>query len=150
VTDLPQLLTQRLAAAFTEVAGEPTDPLVRPSDHADYQANGALPLAKKLRRQPREIATAVLNAAKIDDLVARAEIAGPGFINLTIADPALATLVEQMAADERVGVAPVEKPKRVLIDYSGPNIGKELHVGHRGRPPSVTRWPGCWSSSGTR
>jgi arginyl-tRNA synthetase len=130
VTDLPEQLSERLAHAFSEIASEPTDPLVRPSEFADYQANGALPLAKKLRRPPREIANAVLGAAKIDDLVANAEVAGPGFINLTISDQALGRLVEQMAADERVGVATVPHRKRVVIDYSGPNVGKELHVGH--------------------
>ena len=130
VTDLPQLLTQRLAAAFAEIAGQPVEPAVRRSDHADYQADGALPLAKTLRRPPREIAAAVLGVAQIDDLVAKAEIAGPGFLNLTLADAALASLVEEMAADERLGVATVPTPAKVVLDYSGPNVGKELHVGH--------------------
>ena len=130
VTDLPQLLTQRLARAFAEIAGEPADPAVRRSDHADYQADGALPLAKKLRRPPREVATAVLGVVEIDDLASKVEIAGPGFLNLTVADSALSTVVEEMAADERLGVAPARDPERVLVDYSGPNVGKELHVGH--------------------
>jgi arginyl-tRNA synthetase len=130
VTDLPQLLTQRLATAFAEIAGQPVDPAVRRSDHADYQADGALPLAKTLRRPPREIAAAVLGVAKIDGLVAKAEIAGPGFLNLTLADAALGSLVEEMAADERLGVPVVSSPAKILVDYSGPNVGKELHVGH--------------------
>ncbi|MEQ7123084.1 arginine--tRNA ligase [Actinopolymorpha sp. B11F2] len=130
MTDLPQLLTDRLARAFSEVAGDHADPAVRRSDHADYQADGALPLAKKLRRPPREIAAAILNVAKIEDLVAKAEIAGPGFLNLTVADSALSRIVEEMAADERVGVATVAEPQKILVDYSGPNVGKELHVGH--------------------
>lgn len=130
VTDLPQLLTDRLASAFAEVAGEPTDPMVRPSEHADFQANGALPLAKKLRRPPREIAAAILNVAEIDDLVATVEIAGPGFLNLTLADSALSKLVEEMAADDRLGVPRSTDPGTVLVDYSGPNVAKELHVGH--------------------
>ncbi len=130
VTDLPQLLTERLARAFSEVAGEPTDPMVRPSEHADYQANGALPLAKKLRRPPREIAAAVLGVAEIDDLVAQAEIAGPGFLNLTLAEPAVSRMLEEIAADERLGVGRAADPERVLVDYSGPNVARELHVGH--------------------
>jgi arginyl-tRNA synthetase len=130
VTDLPQLLTQRLATAFAEIAGQPVDPAVRRSDHADYQADGALPLAKTLRRPPREIAAAVLGVAKIDDLVAKAEIAGPGFLNLTLADAALGNLVEDLAADERLRVARADQPERVLVDYSGPNVARELHVGH--------------------
>jgi arginyl-tRNA synthetase len=130
VTDLPQLLTERLARAFTEVAGEPTDPAVRRSERADYQADGALPLAKKLRRPPREIAAEVLRRADLGELVANAEVAGPGFINLTVADTALAGLVGQMASDERLGVARVSEPERVVVDYSGPNVAKEMHVGH--------------------
>ncbi|MEQ4208761.1 arginine--tRNA ligase [Actinopolymorpha sp. B9G3] len=130
MTDLPQLLTDRLARAFSEVAGDHADPAVRRSDHADYQADGALPLAKKLRRPPREIAAAILNVAKIEDLVAKAEIAGPGFLNLTVADSALSRLVEEMAADERLGIPKTTEPERTLIDYSGPNVAKEMHVGH--------------------
>ena len=79
MTDLPQLIADRLAAAFADVAGEPADPAVRRSDRADYQADGALPLAKKLRRNPREVATEVLEKADLGDLVANVEIAGPGW-----------------------------------------------------------------------
>ena len=72
----------------------------------------------------------MLGVAEIDDLVAKAEIAGPGFLNLTLADAALSSLVEEMAADERLGVATVPDAGGSLVDYSGPNVGKELHVGH--------------------
>lgn len=133
MTNLPKLLSERLAPAFAEVASEPldaVDPAVRRSDRADYQADGALRMAKRLRRSPRDVAADVLAKAELSDLVAEAEIAGPGFINLTLTDSALGGLVEQMAADERVGVPEVPDPKRVVIDYSAPNIGKELHVGH--------------------
>ncbi|WP_020574349.1 arginine--tRNA ligase [Actinopolymorpha alba] len=130
MTDLADLLTYRLARAFAEVAGEAADPAVRRSEHADYQADGALRLAKRLRRPPREVAAAVLGVAELDDLVAKAEIAGPGFLNLTIADSALSRHVEAMAVDERLGVPTVAAPERILVDYSGPNVGKELHVGH--------------------
>ncbi|GAA5002780.1 arginine--tRNA ligase [Actinopolymorpha pittospori] len=131
MTDLPQLLSDRLARAFAEVAGEPTDPAVRRSDRADYQADGALRLAKQLRRPPREVAAEVLERADLGDLVANAEIAGPGFLNLTVADSALAGLLEAMAADQaRLGVGLTPDPERVLVDYSGPNVAKEMHVGH--------------------
>lgn len=130
MTDLRQLVSDRLAPAFAQVAGEPVDPVVRRSDHADFQADGALPLAKKLRRAPRDIAAEILERADLADLVEHAEIAGPGFINLKLADAALGRLVTDMSTDERLGVATDAQPRRVLIDYSGPNVAKEMHVGH--------------------
>ncbi|MGW0226885.1 arginine--tRNA ligase [Actinopolymorpha singaporensis] len=131
MTDLPELLAQKLARAFADVAGSPADPAVRRSDRADYQADGALRLAKQLGRPPREVAAEVLERADLGELVANAEIAGPGFVNLTVADEALSGLVEQMSADtERLGVATIPEPERVLVDYSGPNVAKEMHVGH--------------------
>lgn len=130
MTDLRQLVSDRLAPAFAEVAGEPVDPAVRRSDHADYQADGALPLAKKLRRAPREIAAEILARAELADLVERSDVAGPGFINLKLSDATLGRVVAEMATDERLGVTTDPNPQRVLIDYSGPNIGKEMHVGH--------------------
>ncbi|GAB3432572.1 arginine--tRNA ligase [Flindersiella endophytica] len=133
MTDIPKLLADRLAPAFAEVTGLPTeavDPAIRRSDHADYQADAALRLAKQARRSPRDIAQAVIEKADLDGLVARAEIAGPGFINLTLDDGALDRVVQEISADDRLGVAPAATPQRIVADYSAPNIGKELHVGH--------------------
>lgn len=132
MTDLPQLVSQCLAPVFADVAGAPADPSVRRSDHADYQADGALALAKTLRRPPREIAADIATALtdRAGDLIASAEVAGPGFINLRLNDAAIARLIEQMAADSRLGVETPTTPQRVVLDYSGPNVGKELHVGH--------------------
>ncbi|HEY6737528.1 MAG TPA: arginine--tRNA ligase [Actinopolymorphaceae bacterium] len=138
MTDLPQLLAERLAPAFADVAdradadgsNRAVDPVVRRSDHADYQANGALGLAKRLRRNPREVAAEVLERADLSGLVEKAEIAGPGFINLTLSDQALGTVVAQMSADARLAVPLAEEPDRVVIDYSAPNVAKEMHVGH--------------------
>lgn len=130
MTDLPQLIADRLAAAFADVAGGPADPAVRRSDRADYQADGALPLAKKLRRNPREVATEVLEKADLGDLVANVEIAGPGFLNLTLNDTTLSALVQDVANDDRLGVANVKEPQRIVVDYSSPNVAKEMHVGH--------------------
>jgi arginyl-tRNA synthetase len=130
MADPLHLLTDRLQPAFDAVAGTPgTDPVVRPSDHADAQANGALPLAKRLGRNPREIAQAVVETADLDG-VASAEIAGPGFINLTL-DPAfIGRLVAEVATDDRLGIEPTPNPERVVIDYSAPNVAKEMHIGH--------------------
>ncbi|GAB3432567.1 arginine--tRNA ligase [Flindersiella endophytica] len=133
MTDIPKLLAERLAPAFAEVAGLPVedlDPAVRRSDHADYQADAALRLAKQVRRSPRDVAAEVIERAELSGLVARAEIAGPGFINLTLDNAALDRAVQEISADERVGVAADPKPQRIVVDYSAPNVAKEMHVGH--------------------
>ncbi len=126
---LAEILDARLGAAFAAVAGEPADPALRRSRHADFQADGALRLARALRRPPREVAGAVLAHDPLADLCARAEVAGPGFIDLVVRDDVLAAQVAAMAADERLGVGPVEA-ETVVVDYSAPNAAKEMHVGH--------------------
>ncbi len=128
--DLEKLLTDRLAPAFETVAGGPVDPVVRRSQRADFQSDAALALARRLGRPPRAIATEVLERAKLADLCAAAEVSGPGFINLTVADSALGGLVSALAADPRLGVPPATEPETVVVDYSGPNVAKEMHVGH--------------------
>ena len=109
------------------------DPLIRPSQFADYQSNVALPLAKAVGRPPREIAAAV--AARLadgsgDGPVAAAEMSGPGFINITLRDSWVARQAASQLADLRLGVALAEPAQRVVVDYSGPNVAKELHAGH--------------------
>jgi arginyl-tRNA synthetase len=129
MADLYALLTGRLAPAFATVAGEEgVDPVVRPSDRADAQANGALALAKRLGRSPRDVAGDVVAASELAG-VAVAEVAGPGFINLTIESSLLATMLADVAGDARLGIA-AESTRRHLVDYSAPNIAKELHIGH--------------------
>jgi len=124
------LLADRLQPAFDAVAGRAgADPVVRPSDRADAQANGALPLAKELGRDPRQVATDVLALADLGG-VAAAAIAGPGFINLTLEPAFLGRLLADVAADDRLGVPPAAEPRRVVVDYSAPNVAKEMHIGH--------------------
>jgi arginyl-tRNA synthetase len=130
MTALETLLHDRLATAFAAVAGAPADPSVRRSQHADFQADGALALARALGRKPRDIAADVVRVAALDDLCAAVEISGPGFINLTVADEALAPLLARMSRDERLGVPPVAAAETVVVDYSAPNVAKEMHVGH--------------------
>jgi arginyl-tRNA synthetase len=127
---LEQLLRDRLAAAFEAVAGAPVDPSLRRSQHADFQADAALAVARKLDRPPREVAADVVAKADLADLCRSVEIAGPGFINLTLAESALAPLVAAMAADPRFGVPAVSTSDTVVVDYSAPNLAKEMHVGH--------------------
>jgi arginyl-tRNA synthetase len=133
MTDLKTGLGEAVGAAFA-AAGLPADlGRVTPSDRpdlADFQSNGALAAAKRAGRNPREIATAIAEALKADPRLAAVEIAGPGFINLKVADAALSERADAIAADPRAGADLVPAPRRVLIDYGGPNVAKPMHVGH--------------------
>jgi len=127
--DPKTVLAERLQAAFDTVLPG-ADPVLRPSEHADFQANGALALAKAVGRPPREVAGEVLAAAHLEDLCATAEVSGPGFVNLTLRDEVLAARLAEIAADERLGVPRTASPDTVVVDYSAPNVAKEMHVGH--------------------
>lgn len=121
-----------LREAFARATGLPAeevDPVVRPSDRADAQANGALPLAKQLGRNPREVAESVVATGLVGDVFEAAEVAGPGFINLTFTPRFLGEQVVAAAADPRLGVRPAV-PEVAVVDYSAPNVAKEMHVGH--------------------
>jgi arginyl-tRNA synthetase len=142
VTDPEDTLAQLVRDALAAELGEQyatADPIIRPSQFADYQSNAALPLAKALGRPPREIATAV--AARLADLadpdgqaevgpIAKVEVSGPGFINITLRDEWIGGQAASQLADPRLGVALAEPAQRVVVDYSGPNVAKELHAGH--------------------
>jgi arginyl-tRNA synthetase len=119
---------QALESAFgAEYAG--VDPVIRPSQFADLQANVALALAKRVGSSPREVASRIVAALEIDDVAAAPEISGPGFINVTLREDWLAGQVGALADDPRLGV-PVQERQVVPIDYSAPNVAKEMHVGH--------------------
>lgn len=106
------------------------DPQVRRSDRADFQAELALGLAKRAKRSPRAVAEGIASRLAAPELVERVEIGGPGFINMTIRAEWLADAAACVAADERLGVPMSSSPDRVIIDYSHPNVAKEMHVGH--------------------
>ncbi|HEY3502971.1 MAG TPA: arginine--tRNA ligase [Actinocatenispora sp.] len=129
MTGIEDLLHERLAAAFASVAGAPTDPALRRSRRADFQADGALSVARRLGRAPREVAAEVVAVADLADL-STVDVAGPGFLNLTVRDDVLGALLAGVAGDVRLGVPRTAEPQTVVVDYSGPNAAKEMHVGH--------------------
>jgi arginyl-tRNA synthetase len=106
------------------------DPLVRRSDRADFQANLAMSLGKSLKMPPRQVADKLLAALEVEDVCEKVEVAGPGFINLTLKNDYLARLARATLGDARLGVPLTAKPDTVVVDYAGPNIAKEMHVGH--------------------
>ena len=135
---IESLLRQRFSLAIglafgSEFAGEP---MVKPGDpkFADYQCNAAMALSRQLGRPPREIASEILRHAELSDICQPPDIAGPGFINVRISSDYLAKQLAGLHADSaaraRAGVARCAQAATVVVDYAGPNIAKEMHVGH--------------------
>ncbi|MDR7117529.1 arginine--tRNA ligase [Caulobacter sp. BE254] len=133
MSDLKRSLSEAAAAAFQAAGLSPDFGRVTASDRpdlADFQCNGALAAAKSAKRNPREIAVQVVDVLKADPRLASVEIAGAGFINLRVSDDALSVRANEIAADPRAGAEPLAAPRRVLVDYAGPNVAKPMHVGH--------------------
>ena len=131
---LTDILEERVSAALKKVCGQEFPAMVRAAADAkfgDYQANGIMAAAKAVKANPRQLAEQVVAAMDISDLCESPEIAGPGFINLRLKDSFLAERLLEMFRDaERLGVDKTDTPKTVVVDYSGPNIAKQMHVGH--------------------
>jgi len=126
-------VAELLRPTFTQIAGGvDSDPVVRRSvrrsDRADAQVNGSLALAKVLGKTPREVAQMVLDSVDLSAVCSATEIAGPGFINVTFSNEFLASELVAAAADSRLGVRNAPAKLKVVVDYSAPNVAKEMHV----------------------
>jgi arginyl-tRNA synthetase len=133
MADPQDVLAQRVSAAIADAFGAEhagADPVIRPSAFADYQANVALPLAKKLGRPPREVAAEIASHLDVADVCDQVEVSGPGFINLTLRSDWIARQAAGLLTDPRLGVPVADPAQKVVVDYSSPNVSKEMHVGH--------------------
>ena len=132
MADPSVVLSERFAGALAALdeSLRGADPVVRRSDRADYQVNGSMALAKRTGRPPRDLAQDLVDRVELADIAHPPEIAGPGFINVTLQDAFLARALAESAADPRLGVTPAATTETVVIDYSAPNVAKEMHVGH--------------------
>ena len=129
---LQTAVKEALVAAFGNELAD-TDPMVAATNNpkfGDYQANVALSLSKKLKMSPRAIAEKIIEHLQVDNISETPQIAGSGFINFTIKPAYLATLLGEVQQSDRLGIEKVQPPQKVIVDFSSPNIAKEMHVGH--------------------
>ncbi len=130
---IEKTINEKLANIFKNLELDTNYAIVKVSDRpdlSDLQCNGALALAKQLKKNPREIATLIVNQLQSDIAVDSVSIDGPGFINIKLKNDFIAQKMQEMLNDERLGCAKVTNPKKVVMDFGGPNVAKSLHVGH--------------------
>lgn len=131
--NIRDLLSQKVSLAM-QAAGIPAEyganlAPAKKAGFGDYQANGAMAAAKAMKTNPRAIAQTILDNLNLDGIAEKIEIAGPGFINIHLHDAWLSTALSQLVGDEKLGIEKCE-PQTIVVDYSSPNLAKEMHVGH--------------------
>jgi arginyl-tRNA synthetase len=132
--NIRDLLNDRVEAAMRK-AGIPDDCAAivvsasRP-ELGDYQANGAMGAAKRMGVKPRDLAAGIVAALELEGIAESVQVAGPGFINIRLAQGFLEQRLHSAARDERLGIPRKDKPQTIVVDYSGVNLAKEMHVGH--------------------
>jgi arginyl-tRNA synthetase len=132
IMTLSQQLEATLNTILTDLLGAPTTAMVTPANDlrfGDYQSNAAMVLAKANQMNPRALAEKVVAAWPVDAISA-IDIAGPGFINFRIKPEIYAQRTQQAATDDSLAVAPTPRPRRIVIDFSAPNVAKPMHIGH--------------------
>jgi arginyl-tRNA synthetase len=132
--NIKHLLTEKTQAAFVAL-GLPADTnaavtVSTRSEFGDYQINGAMAAAKLLKTNPRQLAEQLVNQLDLNGIADKTDIAGPGFINVILNKTWLATQLQQACSDSRLGLSRNVTPQTVVVDYSAPNLAKEMHVGH--------------------
>lgn len=130
---IEKTINKKLTNIFNKLKLDTNYAIVKVSDRpdlSDLQCNGALALAKQLKKNPREIASLIVNELQIDSDIESVSIDGPGFINIKLNNDFIATKMQKMASDERLGCSKISNPKKVVMDFGGPNVAKSLHVGH--------------------
>ena len=132
--NIRQFLEARVEQAMQAAGAAKDSPaVIKPSgrpEFGDYQANGIMGAAKKLKINPRELATSVVEHLKLEEIADNIEIAGPGFINIHLKDTWLSSQAESTLKHDNLGILPTNPSQKVVIDYSAPNLAKEMHVGH--------------------
>ncbi|MEG4088717.1 arginine--tRNA ligase [Microcoleus sp. Pol12B4] len=136
MNSIAQQLKAKFEKAFTAAFGESyagADPMLAAASNpnfGDFQCNAAMSLGKKLGKPPRAIASTIIENLDISDICETPEIAGPGFINLKLKPAYLEAQISAIAGDSRLGIEFAKTPQTIAIDFSSPNIAKEMHVGH--------------------
>jgi arginyl-tRNA synthetase len=133
MASVAQQLDRAFRAAISAAFGIDADPIITVSQNekfGDYQSNAAMGLAKAQKANPRQVAEQIKAKLELGELASEVSIAGPGFINVRLNPAWLAGQVQALVGDDRAGIAPSAAAQKVIVDYSGPNVAKEMHIGH--------------------